>query len=190
MEAFEKELTELINRHSIENVVDMPDFLLAGMICRMIEAMGPSIKKTLDWHGCDSVCHPSPNVQISGLSAESDCYPNTRQEIGKMMNEEKIEEPTVAEDHQTKRSNFRQELESLINGHSMENGSDTPDFLLAEYLSRSLELFDVIVERREQWYGRSTCPAGDNKILTNSRRKNRKLNQERKNEQTRQHDRR
>ena len=59
METFEKELTHLINRHSIENKVDMPDFLLAEMICRMIEAMGDSIKKTLDWHGCDSVCHPT-----------------------------------------------------------------------------------------------------------------------------------
>jgi len=64
MEEFEKELTELLNKYSIENVVDMPDFLLAGMICRMIEAMGPSIKNTLDWHGCDSVCHPSPNTGI------------------------------------------------------------------------------------------------------------------------------
>jgi hypothetical protein len=62
MKEFENELTHLINRHSIENEVDMPDFLLAGMICRMIEAMGPGIKKTLDWHGCDSVCHPSPNI--------------------------------------------------------------------------------------------------------------------------------
>lgn len=58
MSEFEKELTSLINRHSIENKVDMPDFILAGMICRMIEAMGPSVKQTLDWHGCDSVCHP------------------------------------------------------------------------------------------------------------------------------------
>ena len=64
MEAFEKELEELINKHSIENTVDMPDFVLAGMLCRMIEAMGPSIKKNLDWHGCDSVCHPSPNSAI------------------------------------------------------------------------------------------------------------------------------
>ena len=24
--------------------------------------MGPSIKKTLDWHGCDSVCHPMPSA--------------------------------------------------------------------------------------------------------------------------------
>ena len=65
-EAFENELTTLINRHSIENVPDMPDFLLAGMICRMIEAMGPSIKKTLDWHGCSSVCHPVPNTEAQG----------------------------------------------------------------------------------------------------------------------------
>jgi len=55
---FELALKELINRYSVENVVDMPDFLLADMICRMIDAMGPSFKKTLDWHGCDNVCHP------------------------------------------------------------------------------------------------------------------------------------
>jgi len=64
MEAFEKELTHLINRHSIEDVADVPDFVLAGMICRMIEAMGTSINKTLDWHGRDSVFHP--NNSISG----------------------------------------------------------------------------------------------------------------------------
>ena len=62
--AFLDELTHLINRHSIENVADTPDFLLAGMICRMIEAMGPSIKKTLDWHGCRSVCHPGPRDAV------------------------------------------------------------------------------------------------------------------------------
>jgi len=58
MEAFEKELEALINRHSIENEADMPDFLLAKMICDMVRAMGPSIKRTLDWYGVDSVCHP------------------------------------------------------------------------------------------------------------------------------------
>jgi len=47
---FEKELTELINRHSIENVVNMPDFMLSNMICRMIESIGPCIKKNLEWH--------------------------------------------------------------------------------------------------------------------------------------------
>ena len=52
MEGFEKGLTDLINRHSIENMVDMPDYLLSEMICRMINAMGPDIKKTLNWHKC------------------------------------------------------------------------------------------------------------------------------------------
>ena len=56
--AFEKDLTTLLNRYSIENVADMPDFLLAEMICCMVEAIGPIVKKTLDWHGCDTVCHP------------------------------------------------------------------------------------------------------------------------------------
>ena len=69
------------------------------------------------------------------------------------------------EDHQVKYSRFRRALEMLINRNSMENGSDTPDFLLAEYLSRSLELFDNIVERREQWHGRNKHLAeGNNRV--------------------------
>ena len=59
IEDFEKGLTRLINRHSIENMVDMPDFLLARMICGMLEAIGPNVKKALDWQRCDSVCHPA-----------------------------------------------------------------------------------------------------------------------------------
>jgi hypothetical protein len=57
--AFEAELTVLINKHSIENRVDMPDYLLAKTLCRIIEAIGPCVKENLDWHGCDSVCHRS-----------------------------------------------------------------------------------------------------------------------------------
>ena len=49
---------------------------------------------------------------------------------------------------------FRQELESLLNRNSMENGSDTPDFLLAEFLVIQLNTWDQFVQRREQWHGR------------------------------------
>lgn len=59
---FKKELTELINRYGIENCADMPDYLLAEMICNMIEGIGKSVKKTLDWHGCNSICHPKKNL--------------------------------------------------------------------------------------------------------------------------------
>lgn len=48
---------------------------------------------------------------------------------------------------------FRKELQDLINRHSMENGSDTPDFILARYLVNCLEVFDRAVMDRDQWYG-------------------------------------
>ena len=58
MDEFKKELESLINKHCIENKMDVPDFIMAEMICIFIEFIGPQIKKTLDWHGCDSTCHP------------------------------------------------------------------------------------------------------------------------------------
>lgn len=56
---FKKDLKGVLNLHCIENECDMPDFLLAEMIVNFIIAVGKPIKKTLDWHGCDSVCHPA-----------------------------------------------------------------------------------------------------------------------------------
>lgn len=50
---------------------------------------------------------------------------------------------------------FRKELETLINKHSLENGSDTPDFILANYLTKCLEAFDTALVARERWYGRN-----------------------------------
>jgi hypothetical protein len=51
---------------------------------------------------------------------------------------------------------FRRELEVLINKYSVENGSNTPDFILADYLVSCLQTFDKIIQAREQWYGRGT----------------------------------
>jgi hypothetical protein len=53
---------------------------------------------------------------------------------------------------------FRQQLEMLINRESRENGSDTPDWVLAEYLIDSLKAFDRAVGAREKWYGRDPHP--------------------------------
>ena len=47
---------------------------------------------------------------------------------------------------------FRKELRDLINKCSMENGSNTPDFILAEYLVDCLESFDKVTNARETWY--------------------------------------
>ena len=47
---------------------------------------------------------------------------------------------------------FQSELESLINRHSKENDSNTPDFILASYLKDCLENFNKHVVMREGWY--------------------------------------
>lgn len=49
-------------------------------------------------------------------------------------------------------SSFRKELEHIINANSMENGCDTPDFILADYLVSCLEIFDETTRRRTLWY--------------------------------------
>lgn len=47
---------------------------------------------------------------------------------------------------------FRKELGNLINRHSLENGSDTPDFILARYMAECLDAFDKAVKTRTEWY--------------------------------------
>lgn len=56
----------------------------------------------------------------------------------------------------TDKTDFREGLEKLINMNSLENGSGTPDFILAEYLTDCLSCFDKAVRQREAWYGRET----------------------------------
>ena len=58
-------------------------------------------------------------------------------------------------------SKFRKELESLINHNSKENGSDTPDFILAEYLNDCLIAFDKATKSRTKWYGKDKDPIYD-----------------------------
>jgi hypothetical protein len=75
-----------------------------------------------------------------------------------------LETVQLAEEAAEKRDRFREEIERLINRYSMENGSDTPDFILAEYLSQSLVLFDEITRKRERWHdlnNKSQCPHWD-----------------------------
>jgi len=54
---------------------------------------------------------------------------------------------------------FRDELSGLLNRHSLENGSNTPDFILAQYLVACLATFDTATQQRETWYGRDGRPS-------------------------------
>ena len=53
---------------------------------------------------------------------------------------------------------FEKELEGLINKHSKENESNTPDFILAQYVSACLAAFSTATQQRETWYGRDARP--------------------------------
>lgn len=73
---------------------------------------------------------------------------------------------TLEEIEQMLRQNgtFRADLAAVINKHCRENGSDTPDFILADYLADCLRIWDQSVAAREKWYGRNAdegkCEAG------------------------------
>ncbi len=46
-----------------------------------------------------------------------------------------------------------EEISALLNRFSRENDSNTPDFILAEYLVACLCAFELASNRREVWYG-------------------------------------
>ena len=49
-------------------------------------------------------------------------------------------------------ADFVIELEHLINRHSMEKDSDTPDFILARYIQNCLDAYAVATRQRDDWY--------------------------------------
>jgi len=55
-------------------------------------------------------------------------------------------------------SKFENELRALINRQSKENGSNTPDFILAKFLNECLSAFDKAVNERHKWYRPDLTP--------------------------------
>jgi hypothetical protein len=51
---------------------------------------------------------------------------------------------------------FKKELAGLINQCCKENESDTPDFILAEYMCDALAAYEKATNTREKWYGRES----------------------------------
>ena len=43
-------------------------------------------------------------------------------------------------------------LAALLNEHSIEGMSDTPDFLLAEYLINCLDIYEKAIRARDKWF--------------------------------------
>ena len=52
------------------------------------------------------------------------------------------------------------DISAVLNRHSAENASNTPDFILAQFLMGSLNAFEQASIHREQWYGKRLSIGG------------------------------
>lgn len=60
-EAFKKELSSLLHKHSIKRDCGVPAFLLSEMICAFLDGLSPHLERMADWH-CAAVCHSMEDV--------------------------------------------------------------------------------------------------------------------------------
>ena len=85
-----------------------------------------------------------------------------RKKGGKMMPTKKkayaVPKSPVGKKVAKKTLSFHAELTALLNRHSMENGSNTPDFLLASYLCACLTIWDEHTVKRLKWYEGAAPP--------------------------------
>jgi hypothetical protein len=58
-----------------------------------------------------------------------------------------VSEPIV------RQPDFADDLRALLNRHSVENRSDTPDFILAAFLQNVLIDYEHAVRARDRWWG-------------------------------------
>lgn len=55
-------------------------------------------------------------------------------------------------------SKFSDDIAAVINRYSMENESNTPDFILANYLDACLTTFQLAVRERDAWHRDKEAP--------------------------------
>ena len=49
---------------------------------------------------------------------------------------------------------FKEELEKLLNKYSMENMSNTPDYILANYMYNCMHSYNAAVSARDKWHSK------------------------------------
>jgi len=87
---------------------------------------------------------------IVGACIASSGQPISGRRTVRLLRRRRISRNPFGESYQG--AQFRAELANLINRYSLENGSDTPDFILASYLQGCLDNFDHAVTTRSKWY--------------------------------------
>jgi hypothetical protein len=86
--------------------------------------------------GCASIMHWIGTPRLALLKALEWQIGRTREEVMKT------------------REDLAEKIRLVLNCASREGCSDTPDFILAEYMLSALECFETACRDREKWYGR------------------------------------
>jgi len=68
---------------------------------------------------------------------------------------------------ETDSEGFERELQNVINRYSRENGSNTPDWILARYMADCLAAWNRGVTERARWYGHMDSP-GQSDVSSNT----------------------
>lgn len=84
----------------------------------------------------------------------------TVEELERLLNDHNAPAVEITPSGEVVGKGLRHEVERAVNRVSAENGSNTPDFILAEYLVSCLAAFDRAVWARERWYGRQNKGPG------------------------------
>ena len=61
---------------------------------------------------------------------------------------------------------IKKDLSGILNKHSLENETNTPDFILAEYLLNCLLAFNSSFKQRTEWYSKTTPTTGNKEDTT------------------------
>jgi hypothetical protein len=57
-------------------------------------------------------------------------------------------------------SDLREDVRQVLNRHSAENASNTPDFILADFLLGCLVYYELAIQARSKWYGHMDAIGG------------------------------
>ena len=112
--------------------------------------LAPKIKKILDL----LIKNHELEEENSELKAKIEKYAQKLAELQQAKAQNSPEIDLVSRFLPQQTLSFEHELANLINKHSLENDSNTPDFILASYIMACLEAFNKTSIQRENWYGK------------------------------------
>jgi hypothetical protein len=100
------------------------------------------------------VTHYTSVVMLEWSTATNSFSPDELLEVvGRILDDDGFTVHSYPVPLATRGGPFARDLESLINHHSQEGGSHTPDFILASYLQACLGAWNLHTCERDRWYG-------------------------------------